>query len=186
MDAATRLSNRIKDLLPALETVVVAIDGPCGGGKSTLAAAVSHRFPDSFVIHVDDFFLQPHQRTALRLAAPGGNLDRERLKQTVLDHLRTGSAFPAERFDCQSGEMLPFQVPSAKLYIVEGSYSLHPDLRSAYDLKVFLDATRKTQLERLRNRVKDDRLQDFVEKWIPLEDAYFDCCKVREAADLIL
>lgn len=35
----------------------------------------------------DDFFLRPEQRTPERLAEPGGNLDRERMKSEVIDRL---------------------------------------------------------------------------------------------------
>ena len=44
------------------EHVRLAIDGPCASGKSTLAKTLAdiYRCP---VVHMDDFFLQPHQRT---------------------------------------------------------------------------------------------------------------------------
>ncbi len=52
------------------EHVRLAIDGPCASGKSTLAKTLAdiYRCP---VVHMDDFFLQPHQRTPERLAQPG-------------------------------------------------------------------------------------------------------------------
>ena len=36
---------------------------------------------------MDDFFLQPYQRTADRLSQIGGNVDYERFKKEILDHL---------------------------------------------------------------------------------------------------
>ena len=41
---------------------VLAIDGPCGSGKTTLAALLA-RLYDCPVFHADDFFLRPEQRT---------------------------------------------------------------------------------------------------------------------------
>ena len=58
--------------------LIIAIDGPCGSGKTTLASHLAREL-DAQTVHLDDFYLQPFQRTPQRLAQPGGNLDRERL-----------------------------------------------------------------------------------------------------------
>ena len=42
---------------------------------------------------MDDFYLQPHQRTTKRLREPGGNVDYERFETEVLQPLLTGEAF---------------------------------------------------------------------------------------------
>ena len=57
--------------------VLAAIDGRCASGKTTLAAQLQQQF-DGSVIHMDHFFLRPHQRTPQRYQEPGGNVDRER------------------------------------------------------------------------------------------------------------
>ena len=57
--------------------------------------------------------------------------------------------------------------------IVEGVYSLHPDLRDAYDLRVFLALDPKTQVERIRARSGEAMLQRFIAEWIPLEKRLF-------------
>ena len=57
---------------------VVAIDGRCGSGKTSLAALIAALFPCN-VFHMDDFFLPPALRTPERLSQPGGNVDRERM-----------------------------------------------------------------------------------------------------------
>ena len=50
---------------------------------------------------MDDFYLQPHQRTEERLAEPGGNVDRERFLQEVLIPLHEGHDAVYRVFDCQ-------------------------------------------------------------------------------------
>lgn len=70
----------------------LAIDGPCGSGKTTLAALLTQLY-DCPVFHADDFFLRPEQRTPERFAQPGGNLDRERLREEVLCRCTRGSRF---------------------------------------------------------------------------------------------
>ena len=42
---------------------VLAIDGRCGAGKSTLGEKLAAEW-DASLFHMDDFYLQPHQRTA--------------------------------------------------------------------------------------------------------------------------
>ena len=63
--------------------VTVAIEGSSATGKSTLAALLS-RIYNCNVFHMDDFFLQPHQRTPERFAQPGGNVDYERFRAQLL------------------------------------------------------------------------------------------------------
>lgn len=63
--------------------ILVAIEGGSASGKTTLAALLG-RIYDCQTFHMDDFFLRPEQRTAARLAEPGGNVDRERFFHEVL------------------------------------------------------------------------------------------------------
>ena len=70
---------------------IVAIDGCCASGKSTLGARLSEALGCP-LFHLDDFFLRPEQRTPERFAQPGGNMDRERLEAEVLAPLRRGEA----------------------------------------------------------------------------------------------
>ncbi|MGI6687753.1 MAG: uridine kinase family protein [Christensenellales bacterium] len=181
------LSARIQALMESLgRPALIAIDGPAGSGKSTLAEALRQSFPDSLLIHADDFFLQPHQRTQERLAEPGGNLDRERLLNQVLLPINLGSYTGHQRYNCHTGQME--QVPGVicPLIIIEGSYSHHPDLRGHYDLTVFLDIDSGTQLQRLRARCMDEAiLKRFTDTWIPMENAYFERFKVRDQADVL-
>lgn len=41
--------------------VIIAIDGRCVAGKSTLALLLSEQ-PDTTIFHLDDFYLQGRQR----------------------------------------------------------------------------------------------------------------------------
>ena len=60
---------RIETLLAERDCVFVAIDGPCTSGKTTFAAMLNRRFGGN-VLHMDDFFLRPEQRTPERFANP--------------------------------------------------------------------------------------------------------------------
>ena len=76
------LKNQIRNLIAKKKFSVLAIDGPCASGKSTLAEQLSKEF-DCVLIHTDDFFLRPEQKTPERLAEIGGNFDRERFFEDV-------------------------------------------------------------------------------------------------------
>ncbi len=162
---------------------LLAIDGRCASGKSTLAAKLAAEW-DANLFHMDDFYLQPHQRTAERLAEPGGNVDRERFLTEVLRPLRAGEPVSYRRFDCRTFTFDPEQIIEPKLIaIVEGSYACHPELRDLYDLRIFLDIDPQTQMERITRRNGPEAAERFRTVWIPLEETYFRECAVRECCE---
>ena len=74
------IAARVLALLETRSRVLVAVDGNCCAGKTTLAERLRTRL-NATVFHMDDFFLQPQMRTAERLQTPGGNVDAERFLQ---------------------------------------------------------------------------------------------------------
>ncbi|MCD7768979.1 MAG: uridine kinase [Oscillospiraceae bacterium] len=152
---------------------VIAIDGRCAAGKTTLARRLGVALSCG-VVHMDDFFLRPEQRTAQRLAEPGGNVDYERFLNTVLEPLSRGESFSYQPYDCHSGMFqAPVFVKPSPMTIVEGSYSCHPALWEHYHCRVFLTIDRAEQHRRIGQRNGSEGLQMFLEKWIPLEERYF-------------
>lgn len=170
MEEALRL---IEAALAGKEQILVAIDGPCASGKTTLAESLSQHLACP-VIHMDHFFLRPEQRTPDRLAEPGGNFDRERFTAEVLTPLREGKTFAYRPFVCSTmslGE--PITVERSPVILIEGSYSCHPDLRDVYDLRLFTSISPEEQEKRLLLREGEAKLAVFKAKWIPMEEAYF-------------
>lgn len=70
----------IKNLLKENEKLVIAIDGRCGGGKSTLGLLLKEQF-DCNIFHMDDFFLPFEMKTAERLRKAGENVHYERFEE---------------------------------------------------------------------------------------------------------
>ena len=164
---------------------VVAIDGRCGAGKSTLAQQLA-RTLGGRVVCADDFFLRPEQRTPDRLAEPGGNLDRERMKSEVIDRLGA-EALCYTPFDCAVMELgSPVELPPARLTIVEGAYSLHPYFGQYYDLAVFVTADLETRLNRIAARPGHNNVEMFRKRWIPMEERYLATFEVEQRADLCI
>lgn len=164
--------------------VILAIDGSCTAGKSTLASCLAAEF-DCNLFHLDDFFLRPEQRTKERLAQPGGNVDYERFREEVLLPLKTGAAFSYRPYDCGTGclkEAVP--VEPKRINVVEGSYSHHPYFGDPYDLKIFLDVSADVRTQRILQRPAF-LYKRFFEEWIPMEQRYFEAYSIRERADLL-
>lgn len=179
------LTQTIASLLEAhLERpVLIALDGRCGSGKTTLAVQLAEQFPGSAVFHTDDYYLPPAQRIRNWAETPCANMDLTRLREEVLVPAQAGAAVRSRAYSCREGAYLPEQcVPPAPLYILEGSYSHHPILAGFYDLKVFVTCSKEEQARRLQAR-EGERYENFVRRWIPLEEAYFAQCRIEALAD---
>ena len=172
--------------LAAGERVLLAIEGGAAAGKNTLAQLLNVVY-DCTVFHMDDFFLRPEQRTKERLEEPGGNVDRERFLQQVLLPLRQGEPVEYRRFDCRTQTICePELRKPTPLTVVEGAYSMHPDLRGNYNLSVFLTVDPRLQQSRIQARNSPEMQRRFVEEWIPMERRYFDVRDVEAACDMVI
>jgi len=182
------IADRYADFLPLFAKLdglldegdaVVAIEGGSASGKTTLAGILKEVY-DCNVFHMDDFFLRPAQRTPVRLAEVGGNIDRERFCEEVLQPLKKKETVCYRPFDCRTqtlGEPIP--VPPKKLTVVEGVYSLHPAFDVYYDLAVFLDIDVEGQKARILKRNEPSLAKRFFEEWIPMENRYFSEMQIK-------
>ena len=179
------VKKQINGLLSSKDFVIVAIDGKCTSGKTTLAAQLAQIY-DCNVFHMDDFFLRPQQRTQERYAETGGNVDYERFREEVLLPLLAGRDFSYRPFDCKTLTLLdPVRVSAKKLNLIEGSYSMHPYFENPYDLKILLTVDEKTQRQRIGQRPAHLQ-QQFFTRWIPMEDRYLQAFSIAGQADIIL
>lgn len=165
--------------------VIVGIDGMCATGKSTLGMYLQSLFGGN-LFHMDDFFLQPAQRTPERLAEVGGNVDYERFREEVVNPLLNGEDILYRPYDCQTQTIESARkIENSRLNIIEGSYSLHPYLEDIYTLRFFTESTPERQLANIRGRNGEQMLVRFVQEWIPKENAYFDTFSTRENCILL-
>ena len=189
------IANRYANFLPLFAkldtllkdgTVILAIEGGSASGKSTLTEALRNIY-ECGVIHTDDFFLRPEQRTAKRLSEVGGNLDRERFTDEVLPSLTRGEAVRYRPFDCGTQTLLPpVTVEKSRLTVVEGVYSAHPAFGTYYDLAVLLDISPEHQRARIIKRNPPFLAERFFGEWIPLENRYFEKTSIRGRMDLCI
>ena len=180
-----QIKARIDLLLERGGNVVVAIDGSCTAGKTTLAGHLATEY-DCNLIHMDDFFLRPEQRTPQRFQEIGGNVDYERFQEEVLAPLKQGKAFFYRPYDCSTGSLKdPVKVQPKRLTVVEGTYSQHPYFGDAYDLRIYLQVSEELQQQRILKRPVFLHKR-FFEEWIPMEQQYFKAFSIGEKSDLAL
>ena len=189
------ISNKYAELLPVFSLIdkslrdgsaVIAIEGGSASGKTTLANMIAQIYGCT-VFHMDDFFLRPEQRTAERLSETGGNVDRERFSEEVLKSLSKGGEVTYRRFDCGAQALCPpMTVKPSKLTVVEGAYSMHPELAPYYTASIFLDIDSEYQRERILKRNTPYHAERFFREWIPLELKYFSEMRIKEKCTINL
>ena len=185
-EAESVIQARIDSLLRTSERVLLAIDGNCCAGKTTLSQRLGSLL-NANVFHLDDYFLQMHMRTPQRLSQPGGNVDAERFLAQVLLPVSRGEQAMVQKYDCHADALLdPVFVSPKRIAIVEGAYSLHPLLEPFYDLKVFCRIDPALQESRILARNGEEALSVFRERWIPLENRYFTALDILSQCDLVV
>ena len=71
-----------------------------------------------------------------------------------------------------------------KLVVVEGVYSLRPELRPHYTVTLYVDTPRERRRERLLSRSYED--VSWVEHWMASEDWYEEHERPKDHADLVV
>ena len=148
--------------------LVLALDGRCGSGKTTLANGLAAQLPGCTLLRTDDFYLPPARRSPDWAHTPCANMDLTRLRDEALRPAYAGQPVAYRAYSCREGAYLPpAQLPAQPLVILEGSYSHHPLLRPYETLRVFVTCTKAEQTRRLQAR-EGARYADFAARWVPL------------------
>jgi uridine kinase len=160
---------------------LVAIDGPGGAGKSTLAAALA-RHPSgrgrAAIVHGDDFYRPMPAHERLLLSPQEGYhqyFDWQRLRDQVLAPLASGQPARYQRYDWPTGQIAADELhhlPPAGTVLVEGVYSARPELAGYYDLTILVDTPRDICLQRLHQRGHDHGPGNWNERWRAAEEHY--------------
>ncbi len=180
-----RIIDSINSLSDENSKIIIAIEGSCASGKTTLSEEFEKIF-NCNVIHMDDFFLPFEMRTEDRMKEIGGNIDYERFKTEIAENITDDYEFSYGKFDCSTGKISKnVIIKPKKINVIEGVYCMHPEYYHIYNLRIFLEIDDDEKIRRLRNR-SPEKLERFINEWIPKEDSYFDAFKIKEKCDLIL
>lgn len=154
---------------------VVAVDGPAGSGKTTLAAAMSAS--GATVLHLDDLY---EGWSGLE-----GSL-WPRLSAQVLEPLRRGVPGRYQRYDWHAGAFAEWvDVPVPDLLVVEGCGSARRAVDPVAVLRVWVEAPDDLRLERGLARDGADAREHWL-TWMADEAAHFARERTRERADVRL
>lgn len=165
--------------------LVIGIDGRCASGKTTLANTLGEILHAN-VFHMDDYFLRVEQRTKQRFEEIGGNVDRERFLLEIGNVLHTNKDIVYTPFDCKTMALSKaIHCKQTPITIIEGSYCMHQDLQHLYDIKIYLTINADLQIQRLKQR-NPEKLEMFINRWIPLEEKYFQTYHLEKQANIIL
>lgn len=180
-----RVLAEIGALMENKDQVLVAIDGQSGSGKTTLANLIAQAL-ECNLFQMDDFFLSPALKTPARLKEVGGNVYYERFQKEIMAGLKSRHNFFYRAYNCQKNLLEEkILIRPQRLNIIEGSYSMHPELIRFYDLKIFMQIDPLLQSERILKRNGPAMYKKFMEEWIPLENYYFTQGKIKEKADMV-
>jgi uridine kinase len=197
-----RLAAAIVELHPN-RIVRVAIDGVDGAGKTTLADAlaplVAEQGRPAIRASVDDF----HHPRALRYArgrhSPDGyyldSYDYDSFRQLLLEPLGPGGSgrYVAKSFDLDNDrpfDPLTQQAPPAAALIVDGIFLHRAELRSFWDLSVFLKVDFDVSVPRGAQRGPaydpPDAAAPLNERYVGGQMRYFSECAPEHHADIVI
>jgi len=182
-------------------SVIVALDGRGGAGKSTLAAVLAEscgtRGVTVAVIGGDDFYAggtaeRWDQRSPSEKAAQVIDWHRQ---HRVLEDLRLrGNAswypFDWEAPDWNSDRVplrsTPMSLTSADIVSLEGAYSARPELHDVLDILILLNTPTEQRRRQLLQREGDDYRTDWEARWSAAEYHYFGVIMPPDRFDHVL
>ena len=174
------MPKRLSDVISRItqqaskDPLLIAIDGPGGAGKSTLAAALQQHFEQVTIVPHDDFYRPMDEEDRLTLTARQGYyryFDWGRLVSQVLIPLSQGLAGHYQRYDWRTEELEEWIfVPPHGIIIIKGVYTTRPELRTFYDLRLYVETDpairQQRQLEQAENST------EWIERWAAAEAYY--------------
>jgi uridine kinase len=163
-------------------TRLLALDGPAGSGKTTLAvasaellASIGHRCA---VLHMDDFY-----------EGWDGGMSADcftRIKEQVLKPIRAGGHAHWQRYDWLNSRFAEWNdVPECDVLILEGCGSGSLPFEPYIDALAWIEVDRPERLRRGIDR-DGDAVEPLWRQWMRREDEHFAVHRTRNRADLRL
>jgi uridine kinase len=177
--------EEINNLAKLNDIVLIAIDGKSCSGKTSLAHQIS-MIIDCNIIHIDDYFL-PRSQVDEKSNEHAKNIDFKRLKNEVIIPINNKDNFIKQPYLCDVQELGNKEMLTLKkVNIVEGAYSMHPELIEIYQYKIFLNISSLKQKYRVLKRNGFKKYKVFLNKWIPNENRYILELDIIKKADVVI
>ncbi|ATP41944.1 uridine kinase [Solibacillus sp. R5-41] len=184
-----QLVDGINEISKKESTLLIAIDGCGGSGKSTFADKIKEEFPNVTIVHKDDFYLPSSQiiKTHPTKKPIGADFDWKRLLNQVLEPISQEKEGHYQRYDWETDSLAEWHtVPVGGIVIIEGVYSIRKELVDKYDVKIWVDCPREKRLSRGLHRDGEEAREMWENNWMISEDIYVEKHKPYESADIVV
>ena len=181
------LAALITSLAARAPLTIVAIEGPSGAGKSVLSRTLHGLLLGSQVVDLEFFY------SGVGVDPPDGlspeecyeqHVDWRALDAQVLRPLRRGEPGRYRLYDWIAEKRTEWvEVRPEGIVLVDGLYSMRPELMGVYDLTVYVDTP---PVERSARRAQRPDNPVWVERWAIGFDWYIDHMRVKERADVVV
>jgi uridine kinase len=153
----------------------VGVDGKGATGKTTLAALIAAALPGSVMVQIDDFARPDVQ-----------GWERDRFVRQVLKPLLAGRPGRYQRWDFDRNmgaewHTVPFGVP----VVVEGVSATDERLGVPWDFTIWVELPYEVRLARALERDGPERMDRWLDDWMPSEDAYEAAQRPQDRVDLV-
>lgn len=179
MDPYQAMSNpSLTEIVQKISSGIIAIDGPAGSGKTTLASRIATQWNNGSVttIHMDDLY----EGWDLALS---DKLTRT-LVQSIAIPVSTGKNFSYRKYDWLKkgfGDLIEEKAPD--LLILEGVASGQKSVRQYLDQLIWIDINAETGLQRVLRR-DGDYLETEMRVWQMRESEHFKRDNTRDCATI--
>ena len=173
------LIDALSDLCKDVSQPIIAIDGPAGAGKTTLAHDVKLALAQRYSIteiHMDDLYHGWDKALSSELTE-------------VLTHIakahRQGQPISLSKFNWATSEFSPAEpIDDAQLIILEGVGSGQSAVREYLCALIWIDIDESKGLSRVLER-DGEGIKDQMQKWLVTQEQHFAIEKTDNAADFV-
>ena len=137
--------NLLSELISISPGQIIAIDGPAGSGKTTLAKKLQLDISEVEIIHLDDLYHGWSDAFSPRLTAS--------IINQILIPISNGNEFVFDIYDWRSNKFSKSKIiPAGKIYILEGVSAGQRQFRKYLSKILWLNIADKEGLARVINR----------------------------------
>ncbi|MEY3650257.1 MAG: hypothetical protein RL370_960 [Actinomycetota bacterium] len=174
------LIDALFDLCKDVKRPIIAIDGPAGAGKTTLASHLQLALQGTLtskIVHMDDLY--DGWENAL-----SPELSKKLI--SILESHKAHKTISLSKFDWANSRFLPAEdIPQADLLIIEGVGSGQSAIRHFLTALIWIEIDRSHGLARVVER-DGDAIKDPMQKWLATQEQHFALENTDNAADFVL
>lgn len=172
------LTAALLDLCKESKKSIIAIDGPAGAGKTTLASNLSASIPArTLIIHMDDLYNGWERALSSDLSESLISIADAYISQREITYAS---------YDWANSKFSePISHPSPDLLILEGVGSGQRAIREKLGALIWLEIPVHQGVERVLAR-DGESFRENIEKWVIQQEQHFTVEDTKKAADFIL